>query len=156
MAMTLYWFIIIIYNVSEKIKINVLLEKIKAKEDLEYIKFMDFLKMIAEVFKRKGYKVGITNKCGEEGNGLILNSMQYVEIWNRGFSHAVDCEAAMKLAKCMRSNSIYRGMLITLGDFKHNTKTFCHMNVIECINGEQLLSMIKDVQKKKEVLQTTS
>ena len=146
---------ILIGSILFKIKVNRILESINTREDLQYIKFVVFLHLAAEVFKRKGYKVKITDKCGEEGNGLILNDIQYVEIWKYGLNHAVDCEAAMKLAKCMRSNSIYRGILITLGDFKHNTKLFCHKNVIECITGEQLLAMIKEVQKKKEVLQTT-
>ncbi|OGO80469.1 MAG: hypothetical protein A2Y21_11300 [Clostridiales bacterium GWC2_40_7] len=155
-VMTVYWLGIIICYVYGKIRINGLLETINTIEDLEYIRFMDFLKLTAEVYKRKGYTVRVTDKCGEEGNGLILNDKQYVEIWKHGLNHAVDCEAAMKLAKCMRSNSIYRGILITLGDFKQNTRMYCHKNVIECINGEQLISMFKEVQKKKEVLQTNS
>ncbi len=58
----------------------------------------------------------------------------------------MEIEQAKKLAKHMRENGIYRGMLITLGDFKNNTKNFCHLNVIKCINGNQLLQMCKDVQ----------
>ena len=154
-AMTVYWSLVIIYIVYFKIKTNRILENINTIEDLQYIPFRVFLHLVAEVFRRKGYSVKITDKCGEEGNGLILDNMRFVEIWRRALNHKVDCEAAMKLAKCMQSNSIYRGMLITLGDFKHNTKMFCHKNVIECIDGEQLLSMFKEVRKRKEVLQTT-
>lgn len=154
LAMTVYWSLVIAYNAYFKIKINRLLEDINTIEDLQYIPFKVFLPLISEVFKRKGYSVKITNKCGEEGNGLILDNMKFVEFWRRALNHEVDCEAAMKLAKCMQTNSIYRGMIITLGDFKQNTRMFCHKNVIECINGQQLLSMFKEVRKKKEVLQT--
>ncbi|MDO8609279.1 MAG: restriction endonuclease [bacterium] len=134
-----------------KIKISNLLESINTKEDLLYFCFKDFQNVTAKVLKRKGYNIKFTNKCGEEGNGLILNNIQYAEVWKHSLNHIVDVEAAMKLAKCMQSNSIYRGMLITLGDFKQNTIMFSHKNVIECINGEQLLEMCKEVQKRKEV-----
>ena len=138
-----------------KIKINNLLENISTKEDLFDTRCKDFINVIAEVFKRKGYKVEITDKCGEDGQGLVLDNLQYVDLTKHGLRHIVDVERAMKLAKCMSSNSIFRGTLITLGDFKQNTRKFCHKNVIKCINGDQLLAMCKEVQKKKEVLQTS-
>lgn len=144
----------IIGSMLYKIKINTLLENINSKEDLLYLGFKDFLNLMAEVFKRKGYKVRITDKCGEDGKGLILNNIQLVDIWKHGLNHIVDVEIAMKLAKCMQLDSFYRGMLLTLGDFKQSTKLFCHKSVIECINGEQLVLMCKEVQKRKEVLQT--
>lgn len=149
--MTIYYTSIAVIAVYNKIKINTLLEKINSTEDLEYLRFTDLKKLTAEVFRRKGNRVRITDKCGEDENGMLLNDIQFVEIWKHSRHHEVDCEAAMKLAKCMRSNSIYRGMLITLGDFKSNTRLFCHKNVIECINGEQLLAMFKDVQKKRAI-----
>ncbi len=154
LAMTFYWSLVIVYTMYSRVRINRMLENINTVEDLQYIPFKVFLPLIAEVFKRKGYSVKITDKCGEEGNGLILDNMRYVEILRRALNHEVDCEAAMKLAKCMQSNAIYRGMIITLGEFKHNTRMFCHKNVIECITGPQLLAMFKEVQKKKEILQT--
>jgi restriction system protein len=144
----------IFLNMLYKMKINTLLENINSKEDLLYLSFKDFLNLMAEVFKRKGYKVRITDKCGEDGKGLILNDIQLVDIWKHGLSHIVDVEIAMKLAKCMQLDGFYRGMLLTLGDFKQSTKLFCHRNVIECISGEQLVIMCKEVQKRKEVLQT--
>ncbi len=155
-AMTVYWSLVIIYSIYFKIKVNRLLENINTIEDLQYIPFNVFIHVTAEVFKRKGYVVKITDKCGEEGNGLLLDNRKFVEIWRRALSHEVDCEAAMKLEKCMRSNSIYRGMLITLGEFKHSTRLFCHKNVIECITGQQLLAMFKEVQKKNTAWQTIS
>ena len=150
----IYNLFLIIYSVYYKIKINNLLENINSKEDLLYMHSMDFLNVIAEVFKRKGNKVKITDKCGEYGNGLIINDIKYAEIWKHGINHRVDVEAGIKLAHCMQVNSIYRGILVTLGDYKYNTAEFCHKNVIECINGEQLLEMCKEVQKRREVLQT--
>jgi len=150
----IYNLFLIFHSIFYKIKINYLLENINSREDLLYMHTKDFQNVIAEVFKRKGNIVKITNKCGEYGNGLIINDIKYVEIWKHGLNHIVDVEAGMKLAHYMQMNSIYRGILVTLGDYKQNTKIFCHINVIECINGEQLLKMCKEVQKRSEVLQT--
>jgi restriction system protein len=144
----------VLWRLYNKIKTDNLLEHINSREELLYLHFKDFLQVIIEVLKRKGYKVRITDKCGEEGNGLILNGRQYVEVWKHGINQIVDVEAAMKLARCMQVNSTHRGMLITLGDFKQNTRVYCHKNVIECINGEQLLEMCKEVQTRKGVLET--
>lgn len=146
---------VLIFNICYRVKINNLLESVNTKEDLLFMRFNDFLNLIAEVFRRKGHKVKITNKCGEEGKGLLLDDRQFVEIWKHSLHHMVDVETAMKLAKCMQVNSIYRGMLISLGDFKYNTKAYCHANVIECINGEQLVQMCKEVQRRNMVLESS-
>jgi len=146
----------IFHSVFYRIKLNYLLENINSREDLLYMRSMDYQNVIAEVFKRKGNKVKITDKCGEYGNGLIINDIKYAEIWKHGLNHIVDVEAGMKLAHHMQINSIYRGILVTLGDYKQNTKIFCRINVIECINGEQLIKMCKEVQKRREVLKLTS
>jgi hypothetical protein len=75
---------------------------------------------------------------------ITLSKIEFSE--NNSFSPEKDNEQAKKLARHMHENGIYRGMLITLGDFKNNTKNFCHLNVIKCINGNQLLQMCKNTQ----------
>ncbi len=136
-----------------KRKINELLKVINSKEDLLYLNFRDYMSIIVVVLKRNGYKIKSTRDCGIDGSGLILNNIQFAEIWKHGLNQIIDVELAMNLAKCMQKNSVYRGMIITLGDFKPCTKAFCHRNVIECINGDQLLNMCKAVQKTKVILQ---
>ena len=140
--------------IAYSIKINNLLESINDKNDLIQIGFRDFVYLMMEVFRRKGYRVKMTDKCGEESNGLILNNLQYVEVIKFPFEKKIEVETAMKLARCMQLNSIYRGMIVTLGDFKQNTRSFFHKNVIECINGDKVLEMCKEVQKRRPVLET--
>ena len=130
-----------------------LLKSVNSKEDLLYMKYRDFIAVVTEVLKRSGYSVKRTSKCGIDGSGLLLNKKHFAEVWKHGLHYKVDVELAMSLEKCMRSNSIYRGMLITLGDFKTSTKYYCHKNVIECVNGDRLLSMCKAVQNPNIVLQ---
>lgn len=138
----------LILGIIYRMKIAKILETINAKEDLLFLDCRDFVNLVAEVFRRKGCVVEITDKCGEDGNGLIINGTKLAEVWKHGPRQAVNVEAGMKLAKCMSSNSIYKGMLITLGNFKPITKHFCYANVIECVGGERLLQMCKEVQRK--------
>ena len=123
-------------------------------EDLLYLHHKDFINVICEVFRRKGHQVNRTDQCGEEGNGIILNDIQFAEVWKHSLNKKVEIEAGMKMTTHMERSHIYRGMLVTLGDFKPSTKLFCHKNVITCVNGEQLIFMLKEVQKRKEILQT--
>jgi len=148
-SLSIYWSCLLIYSVIYRIKVNRLLESIDNLEDLLFMNYSLLLSLTAEMFRRKGHLVKITDKCGEEGKGLILDNIKFVQIWRRAIHHDVECETAIKLARCMQYNSVYRGMLITLGDFKQNTKAFCHKNVIECVNGRQLLSMFREVQKRR-------
>ncbi len=141
------------YRIFYKRKINQILKVINTKEDLLYLNFKDYMSVIVEVLKRLGYKVKPTEACGIDGSGLLLNNVHFTEVWKHGLQQVVDVELAMNLFKCMSDNSIYRGMLITLGDFKPCTKVYCHKNVIECINGDQLLDMCKSVQNAKVVFE---
>jgi len=146
-ALIVQYFIECICCAAYKAKISKTLDSISSLEDFLFMRYKDFVYLTAEVYRRKGFHVTITDKCGEEGNGLLIDNVIFVEVWKNGLKHFMDVETGMKLAKCMQSNSIYRGILITLGDFKPTTIKFCHKNVIQCINGRQLLEMCREVQR---------
>lgn len=129
-----------------RIRINILLDNINSKYDLMDMNSKDFKFVMASVFKRKGYNVRICDRIGEGEGCLLLNGIQYVQIKRYSFSHLLEIEEAKKLVKHMQDDSIYRGMIISIGDFKNNTKKYCHTNVIKCINGDELLAMCKEVQ----------
>ncbi|MCX7773565.1 MAG: restriction endonuclease [Clostridia bacterium] len=142
-----------IRTILYKIKIHQLLESIETREDFLFMRYRDFINVVILIFKRKGMDVKVTPKCGEEENGLILDKRQFVELWKHNLGELVEIEGAKKLARCMRLNGIYRGMIVTLGDFKPNTRQYCHTYVIQCITGEQLVTMCKEVQRKRVVLE---
>lgn len=135
-----------IIQIFYMVKISILVNRIESTDDLLYMKTRDFEHAVAEVFRRQGYRVRISDHFGEGGNGIILDDKYYVIARKDSLHSLVEIELAKKLAKHMRDNGIYRGMIITLGDFKSNTKNYCHINVIKCINGEELIKMFKSVQ----------
>lgn len=146
-ASVLYIVIRLASEVAYYVKISLLLDSIQSKNDLLYLNIKDYESVIAEVFRRNSYRVRLSDHFGEGGRGIILNDLYYVQAKKESYHHLVDIEQAMKLTKHMRDNNIHRGMIITLGDFKQCTKKFCHMYVITCINGDQLLKMCLDAQK---------
>jgi restriction system protein len=150
MLIMITWFLLEltsrIYHIVYLVRISLLVDSINCKEDFLFLSMKDFEYVVAEIFKRMGYRVRMSDHFGEGGTGIILNDLFYVQARKERYQHLMEIEQAKKLARHMHENGIYRGMLITLGDFKNNTKNFCHLNVIKCINGNQLLQMCKDAQ----------
>lgn len=151
---TLLQISISIREIFYKIKINRIIKVINTKEDLQNLNLKEYTSVVITVLRLSGYRVRDTAACGIDGSGFKLNGIQFTEIWKHGIHQIVDVELAMNLAKCMQVNSIYRGMIITLGDFKPCTRIFCQKNVIECINGDQLLNMLKEARNTNTVLGT--
>ncbi len=106
----------------------------------------DFENVIALMFKRRGSKVAFSDTFGDGDRGIIIDDMKYVQVKKYPFHHVMDIEHTKKFNKCMTSDGIYRGIMISLGGFKQNTQKFCHTHVIECIDGNTLLAMCKEVQ----------
>ena len=123
-----------------------LLDNITCKQDLLYMHTRDFENVIAQMFRRHGNKVMFSDKFGDGDMGIILDDIKYVQVKKYPFHHLMEVEHAKKITKCMQTDDIYKGMIISLGDFKQNTRKFCHTHVIECIDGNKLLAMCKQVQ----------
>ena len=135
-----------ILHVVYLVRISMLVDSIDNKQDLLFLSLQDYEYVICEVFKRSGYRVRMARHFADGGNGMILNDLYYVVARKEAYHHLIEVEQARKLTKHMQDNDIYRGMIITLGDFKPNTRNYCHMNVITRINGNQLMQMLKKVQ----------
>ncbi|HZK27596.1 MAG TPA: restriction endonuclease [Thermoclostridium sp.] len=145
-AFIFYEVVSFIVHIIYLVKISSIVDSIDSKYDLLLLKLKDYEYTIAEAFRRQGYRVQLSDHFGDGGNGIILNDLYYVVVKKVSYHSLIEIEQAKKLIKHMMGNDIHRGMIITLGDFKTNTKNYCHTNVINCINGDQLLQMIKNVQ----------
>lgn len=137
----------IIYKIYYNKKINKLLDGLSCKEDFLYMREKDLVNVVTLMFRRKGHKVEPTELCGEDASGLLINDVTFAEVRKDSLSFLVEKETAMKLSQCMRMSNIYRGMLITTGDYRSSTRHYCGRNVIECINGDRLFEMCRDVQR---------
>jgi len=127
-------------------RVNRFIEIVEYKRDFLFLSHREFVMLVMEVLRRKGYRVRITDGCGEYENGLEINGLQYAEVFKTGLNEKIEVETAMKLAWCMRKNRIFRGLIVTLGDFKQNTRNFCHSHVISCMDGNKLLSLCREVR----------
>ena len=111
-----------IVHIVYLVKISSMVDNINSKYDLLLLRLKDYEYCIAEVFRRQGYRVQLSNHFGDGGNGIILDDIYYVIVNKVSFHNLVEIEQAKKLIKHMSDNDIHRGMIITLGDFKTNTK----------------------------------
>jgi hypothetical protein len=152
LEISFYYIILIILIIINRIRLYNIFENIQSKRDLLYLNQRDFCGVIMEMYKRKGYDIKQTAKCGVE-NGFVINGLQFAEAWKNNPNKQEEIETAMNLEKCMRINRIYRGIFITLGDFKVNTRKYCGINVIECINGDRLLDLIQECQRDRSLAQ---
>ena len=148
-SVTVYQLACFVSHICYMAKIGYIADNIRCKDDLLYLKLRDYEHVIAEIFRRQGYKVQMSDHFGEGGTGIILDGVYYVIARKESYNSLVEIEQAKKLVKHMRDNNIHRGIIITLGDFKGNTKNYCHMHVIKCINGDQLIQMLRSVQALK-------
>jgi len=138
-----------VYKIYFKNRIVSLLDSVRCKDDFLYMSEKEFTGVITLMLTRKGYKVEATDRCGEQEGGLFINGVIFAEMHKESLSHLIEKETAMKLSQCMRESGIYRGMLITTGDYRNSTRLYCGRNVIECLNGDRLLDMCRDVQRAK-------
>jgi restriction system protein len=146
-----YRILAIICEIVLKIRAIYLLDSITSKRDLLYMKYGDFERVVAEMFRRRNHRVEFSERFGEGEKGLVIDGTVYVQLRKDPLSGMINVEQAMKLAKSMWRDSIYRGMFITLGDFENITYRYCHKNVITCINGDRLLEMCLGVQSARKL-----
>ncbi|NLW02342.1 MAG: hypothetical protein GX027_03650 [Clostridiaceae bacterium] len=127
-------------------RVSRFIEIVEYRQDFLFLSHREFVQLVVEVLRRKGYNVRLTNGCGEYENGLELNGLQYVEVFKTGLHDMIEVETAMKLAWCMRRNQVFRGLIVALGGFKHNTRYYCYNHVISCMDGNELLSLCREVR----------
>lgn len=141
----------IIWEIVLKIRAIYLLDGIASKRDLLYMKYSDFERVVAEMFRRRNYRVEFSDRFGEGEKGLVIDGTIYAQLRKDSLGSMINAEQAMKLVKSMWRDNIYRGIFITLGDFENTTYRYCHKNVITCINGDRLLEMCLEVQSARKL-----
>src|SRR5690554_4890998 len=131
----------IIYEMYLRVKTVHLFDRISCKRDLLYMKYSNFERIVAEIFRRDNHSIKFSDRFGEGEKGLIIDGTTYAQLKKDNPGCMINVEQVMKLVYSMQRDNIHRGMYITLGDFENITYRYCHKNVITCINGDRLLEM---------------
>ncbi len=61
-----------IYHIVYLVRISLLFDSINSKEDLLFLRKRDFEYVVAEIFKRSGYRVRMSDHFGEGGTASTI------------------------------------------------------------------------------------
>ncbi|CAJ1611453.1 restriction endonuclease [Clostridium perfringens] len=109
--------------------------------DLDDLDDRDFEIFCAEVFKKQGFKVFLTQETGDYGRDLIINDNIYVECKKFDENNSVGRPILQKLLGAMDMFNIEKGIVITTGKYSNTAKEAAKMS------GKLILWDSKDLFK---------
>lgn len=118
------------------------------------LSWQEFERLLAEAFRREGYRVEHTGGNGPDG-GVDLR------LYRDGLTDLVQCKhwkekkvgvkTVRELRGVMAAEGAPRGTVVTSGEFTGDAETFARSNGIRLIGGADLLRVIHAVQREPHV-----
>jgi restriction system protein len=139
-----------------------LLETQTGLDSLRAMTWREFEMLVGEAFRRQGYTVRETGLDGADGGiDLILHKDGKVTLvqckqWK---TQRVDVKVAREMLGLMTHHHAAAVKIVAIGDYTADAWRFAGGKAIELINGEALLSMVREVQTPtpaKVTIATTS
>jgi len=119
-------------------------------ESIRQLHWRNFEELVAEAYRRRGYRV-IEGSYGADG-GIDLELMSEAENvlvqckqWK---SQKVGVSVAREMFGILSASNADRVIIICSGNFTQEAIGFANGKPIELVNGKALLDMVKDVQKE--------
>jgi len=136
-----------------------LIEKQEDINTIHSLKWDEFEKLMGEVFRRQGYFVKENSNKGQPDGGIDLILKRDGEVTIVQCKHwrarQVGARVVRELYGVVSSENAAKGILVTSGLFTPDAKSFAMNKPIEMIDGNQLLSLIGNVQKKHTISNTS-
>ena len=126
--------------------------------DLEKLTWMEFERLLCEVFAREGYKVIHSGRAGADGGvdirlseaGIItLVQCKHWKKWQ------VDVKVVREMLGLVTHEQASRGIVVTSGTFSREAIEFARSNPIELIDGEELRRRISNARIREFNSRTT-
>lgn len=123
-----------------------LIRKLFAAEKIDTLHWEQFEQLVADVYRRNGYRVVARAKSGADGGvdfRAIRRGKQYIvqcKRWSRRVGVPVVREMAGLLAAERRASGV---IIVTNNDFTREAVAFADGKPIELVNGAQLQRMMK-------------
>lgn len=146
----LWWDLTYIYNFIHYRKINY-----SSKQIEQMIRDMsprEFEVFVAEVYKRLGYDVELTQATADGGKDVILRDFDedeviYVECKHYSECNSVGREICQKLLGAMIMDNVDRGIIVNTGVFNKNAwEVYSKVDNLEFIDMKQLMVMIRKLE----------
>lgn len=128
-------------------------------ESLRELSWLEFERLLAEAFRREGYAVepgggsapdgGVDLRLFREGR-LVLVQCKHWKVWKVGV------KIVRELRGVVSSEGADGGIVVTSGKFTAEAVDFARTSGIRLVDGEELLLMIRAVQRKPQAQATTA
>ncbi|MDH5600672.1 MAG: restriction endonuclease [Gammaproteobacteria bacterium] len=117
----------------------------------------EFEKLIALIFKQRGYAVSEKRNRGEHAVDVVLEMNDEITLvqYQHWREHHVDAEAVDSLFNAMQDESARHGIVITSGIFTTEALDYSLGKALMLINGVDLSEMIEVLSASKEEKNTT-
>jgi restriction system protein len=131
-----------------------LLDSQKGIDSIRALGWHEFEELVGEAYRRQGYKVAENTTPGpDEGIDLVLKKdgglvLVQCKQWK---SVKVGVNIVRELLGVMTAKHATSGILITSGVFTHEAKNFATDKPIDLVDGTQLLQLVGNVQKNREI-----
>lgn len=130
-----------------------LLENQNNIHSIRALGWKEFEELVAEAYRRKGFKVMENNILGPDGGidiRLEMNGHVHLVQCKQWRSQKVGVSIVREMFGIMTSENASSVIVITSGIFTQEAKNFADGKPIDLIDGSQLESLIGQVQAKKE------
>lgn len=128
-------------------------------ESLRELSWREFERLLAEAFRREGYAVepgggsapdgGVDLRLFREGR-LVLVQCKHWKVWKVGV------KVVRELRGVVSSEGADGGIVVTSGKFSADAVDFARTSGIRLVDGEELLLLIRAVQRRPQAQATTA
>jgi restriction system protein len=121
-------------------------------DSMSDLSWKEFEELVAEAYRREGYKVELTgNATGDGGIDIVLrrreqNTLVQCKHWK---TWTVGVKIVRELRGVMASEKADYGIVVSYGTFTPETEAFAKENRITLIGGNDLDNMVKSVQRTR-------
>jgi restriction system protein len=128
-------------------------------DSLRSLSWRQFEQLVGEAYRRYGYAVEETGGGGADGGvdlRLTRNKEMVLVQCKRWRTQCVGVDKVRELYGVMMSENATGGILVTVGRFTSDAKSFAQQNSVTLVDGNSLLELVKDIQPESNLHVKTS
>ena len=126
-----------------------ILKKQDGLASIRALSWKEFEELVAEVFRKQGYKVTENDTMGPDGGvDLVLRKEEnvYLVQCKRWLNASVGVNVVREMFGLMHANNAYGVIIVTTGFFTQEARNFAEGKSIDLIEGSELVKLVKSSQ----------
>ncbi|MFJ1754422.1 restriction endonuclease [Kitasatospora sp. NPDC088134] len=110
---------------------------------------LEFEKLIAELFRRRGFRTSTTDRSGDEGVDVLAEDPDPITggkivIQAKRYRHTVSPSAVRDLESTMRHQGANRGILVTTSRFGPGSRKHAQGKPLTLVDGSMLIELLRE------------